>query len=239
MLVGGVAWGATGSHQVTYSNSQSGVTYEINVGATSKNVFINPKGSKDFYVAFKSDFTIADSDIDNSQSLSFVARTDTSDLDPPLDVDGTTIERAHKIEKISFYDENDKLMQTYTTDEYKANPNGFYQNEWSKAGLLAGAGAIVLLLALIFPLFVKKPQQPSVIGAGVPGMPGIPPVGQPYPPQQQPYGQQPYQQQQPYGQPQPPYGQPQPPYGQPQQPYGQSYQGPQQYPPQQPPYPYQ
>jgi hypothetical protein len=267
MLIGGVAWGAIGSHQVTYADSKDGANYIIEKGATSGNVFIHQDGSTDYFVAFHSDFTVAESDIQDSQSLQFIARTDTSSLNPSLKADnGTTIDDAHKIEQLSFYDKDGKLMQTYTTDEYKANPKGFYQNEWTSAAWLAIVGGLVLALALIFPLLVKRPQQPSVIGAGVPGMPGIPPAGQPYEGQrpygqpyegqqpygqpQQPYQQQPYQGQQPYGQPQQPYQQQpyqgQQPYGQPQQPYQQQpyqgqpqqpYQGPQQYPPQQPPQP--
>lgn len=209
LIIGGVIWGAT-SHQVTYQTSKQGVTYHIAMGETSGNVYINPDGSSDYFVAFKSDFTpsITQSDIDNSNTIDFVARTDTSSLDPALQTNGTTINDAHKIEKLIFYDKNGSVQQTFTTAEYQANPNGFNDNEWLKAIWLLIVGAIIVGAALIVPMVTKKPQPATGFNIGADNF------------------QQPYQQATPYGQ---PYSQ------QPPNPYAQPYQGPGQY--QQPAYP--
>jgi hypothetical protein len=226
LLLGGAIWGLT-SHQVTYQTSQQGVTYHIAIGETSGNVYINPDGSADYFVAFKSDFTppISQSDIDNSNTIDFVARTDTSSLDPALQTNGNTINDAHKIEKLIFYDKNGTIQQTFTTAEYQASPNGFNDNEWIKAIWLLIAGLILAGAALIVPMVTRKPQPATgfTIGAGGAAQPYQQPTpyGQPYPSQPaNPYGQ-PYQDPGQYAQgtpypPQPPaYGQPGNPYQQP------------------------
>ncbi|HEY1354390.1 MAG TPA: hypothetical protein VGF67_32675 [Ktedonobacteraceae bacterium] len=227
LIIGGVIWGMT-SHQITYQTSQQGVTYHIAMGETSGNVYINPDKSSNYFVAFKSDFTpsISQSDIDNSDTIDFVARTDTSSLDPALQTGGTTINDAHKIEKLIFYDQNGHIQQTFTTAEYQANPNGFNDNEWMKAIWLIIAGAIIAAAALIVPMLTKRPQPATGFAIGTGGeQPYQQPVyGQPYAPQQpaNPYAQ-PYQGPGQYSQgtaypPQPPaYGQPGNPYQQPPQ----------------------
>ncbi|HLI69400.1 MAG TPA: hypothetical protein VKV19_06535 [Ktedonobacteraceae bacterium] len=203
LVIGGLIWGAT-SKQVTYENSQTNVTYHIGTGESTGNVYINADGSSDYFVALKGDFNppIAQSDIDNSTSISFVARTDTTSVDLQLD-DGTTVNEAHPIEKLVFYDKNGNVMATYTTAEYNANPNGFYDNEWLKSIWLILAGLIIGGAALIYPMISKKPAVNAGFNIG-------------------PTGAQPYQ---PYQQPSVTYEQPNP--------YGQAYQGPQQYPSQQ------
>ena len=197
LLIGGLVGGFT-SHQVSYIQSSSGVTYRINQGDQSHNVYIHSEGSDDYYVAFSSDFTVVQSDLTGTGSISFVARSDTSQLDPPLNApDGSTIHDAHKIEKLTFADNNGQVTGTYTTDEYKANPNGFYENTWPTSILVIIAGLFFGGLGLY--LFLRKKPQTSPafnMGAG---------------------GAQPYQQ--PYAQPQYPYQPPQQPYIQPQQPY--------------------
>jgi len=172
MLGGGLIWGAT-SHGVTYANSQS-VAYRIAMGSQSGNVYIHADGSSDYFSAFKGDFSpeITQSDIDNSNTLSFVARTDTSTLNPPLNAsDGSTVNDAHKIEKLVFYDKNGNIQKTFTTAEYDANPNGFFDNEWLKAiwlvivvlffwrrRTLLGGMLCATVTAILFTHFVPLPQ---------------------------------------------------------------------------------
>jgi hypothetical protein len=227
LLLGGTIWGLT-SHQVTYQTSQQGVTYHIAIGETSGNVYINPDSSSDYFVAFKSDFNppISQNDIDSSNTIDFVARTDTNSLDPALKTNGTTINDAHKIEKLIFYDKNGNVQQTFTTAEYKASPNGFNDNEWIKAIWLVIVGFILAGAALVVPMVTKKPQPATAFSLGTSGAEQLyqqpaNPYGQPYPPQPaNPYGQ-PYQDPGQYVQgtpypPQPPaYGQPGNPYQQP------------------------
>ncbi len=247
LIIAGVVWGVAGSHQVAYQNSSSTGNYHIGTGDQTNNVYINADGSSDYFVAFSADFhpAISQSDIDNSQEISFVAHTDTSSLDPALQLSsGGTISEAHKVVKLVFYDKTGATMATYTTDEYKANPNGFYDNEWLKSIWLVIGGAILLLIVIVASAR-RKPAPAGFASGNIPpyGTPPPPydPSQQPYGQPQQPYGQPPYDpSQQPYGTPQPPYGQPPydpsqqpygtqpPPYGQSQQPdnpYGQTYQG--------------
>lgn len=218
LVIGGLVWGIT-SHQVAYQNSQQGANYHLATGTQSGNLYINADGSSDYFAAFKGDFNppIAQSDIDNSASINFVARTDTSTLDPALNTDTGTVNDAHKIEKIVFFDKSGNVMATYTTAEYNANPNGFYDNEWLKSIWLVLVGLLMGGAALLYPMLAKKPQPNASFNIGAAG-------AQPY---AQPYqGPQSYQQPGQYPQQQPAYGQP----------AGNPYQQPGQYPPQPPVY---
>jgi hypothetical protein len=236
LLIGGLVWGLS-SHQVSYIqiNNASPDAYGLGTGESSGNLYINAKGSDDYYVGFASDFQVSSDDLSKTASFSIIARNDTSELDPPLNADdGSTISDAHKIEQLVLKDQNGNVINTFTTSEFLANPNGLDENNWLKAIWLVLLGLIVAGAALIYPLISKKPQVGASFNIGAGG------IQQPYQQPQQ-FGQQPQQfgQQPPqYGQPQPPqYGQPQ--YGQPQSqpdPYAQSYQGPDQY-PQNPPFP--
>jgi hypothetical protein len=146
-----------------FQMSQQGVTYHIAMGKATGNVYINADGSSDYFVAFSGDFQppITQSDIDNSATLDFIARMDTSSLNPALNANGTTIHAAHKIEKLVFYDTNGNTQTTFITAEYTAslaNQNraasttSSSPNEWPPglafilAGLLWGAGTTIVLL---------------------------------------------------------------------------------------------
>ena len=202
LLIAGLAWGLIGSHQISYENSQQNITYRIGTGTTSGNVYIHADGSNEYFVALSDDFTppIARSDIDNSTAISFVARTDTTSID--LDVNGTTINEAHKIEKLVFLDKNGGTMATYTTAEYNANPNGVYASVWSDAGWLVGFSLLLVVAGLIQAL--RAPKTNFSIGGGT--VPPYRPMPPSYPPAQTdaPYA--------------------------PTNPYSQAYQGPSQYP---------
>jgi hypothetical protein len=211
LAIAGLIWGAAGSHQVSFENSAQNVTYHIGTGSQSGNIYINADGSSDYFVALSGSFNppVAQSDIDNSTSISFVARTDTTSIN--LDKNGTTISEAHPIEKLIFYDKNGKVLATYITAEYTANPNGFYDNEWLKAIWLIIIGLILGVVAFLYPMLRKRPQgSASVHAAAVGAQPS-----QPYQPYQQPnpYGQiyqgpEQYPQAAPYPPQQPGYGQP-------------------------------
>jgi len=146
-----------------FQKSQTGVTYHIAMGEATRNIYIHADGSSDYFVAFSSDFQppITQSDIDNSTTLNFIARTDTSPLDPALNTNGTTINEAHKIEKLVFYDANGNILETFVTAEYTsylANQNHAPSTTPSSSdlwplgltliliGVLWGAGTTVVLL---------------------------------------------------------------------------------------------
>ena len=136
-IIIGLVIGVT-SKQVNYIQSKDGTGYHVVSGEKTGNLYINADGSDDFYVAFSSDFSVPQSILSAPGSISFIARSDASSLDPVYDApDGTTINDAHKIEKIVFEDNNGKVQGTYTTTEYSANPNGASVNNWP-----AGLGVI-------------------------------------------------------------------------------------------------
>jgi hypothetical protein len=165
LAIAGLIWGAAGSHQVSYENSQQNGSYHIGNGSQSGNIYINADGSSDYFVALSGSFSppIAQSDIDNSKGISFVARTDTTSIS--LDVNGTTINEAHPIEKLIFYDKNGKVLATHITAEYTTNPNGFYDNEWPKAIWLIIIGLILGVVALLYPMLRKRRQGSASIHA--------------------------------------------------------------------------
>lgn len=211
LVIAGLIWGAAGSQQVSYENSLQNVSYHIGAGSQSGNIYLNADGSSDYFVALSGSFnpTIPKSDIDNSTRISFVARTDTTSIS--LDENGTTINEAHPIEKLVFYDKNGNVLATHITAEYTANPNGFYDNEWLKAIWLIIIGLILGVGAFLYPRLRKQRQGKASLQATAVGAQS----SQPYQPYQQPnpYGQvyqgpEQYPQAMPYPQQQPGYGQP-------------------------------
>lgn len=219
VVIIGLVYGLT-SKQVNYIQSDDNATYHLGTGQQSGNLYINADGSSDYFVAFSSDFTVPQSELDTPGSVSFIARSDTSTLDPPLNAsDGSTITEAHKIEKLVLKDNNGATLGTFTTPEYDANPNGVYVNNWP-------FGLVILVIGLVLfglSFAIHRPKQlPGFAVAGQPpvyGQPNANPYGQPM---ANPYAQgQPNAN--PYGQPAPnPYGQPYqgpPPAGQPYNPY--------------------
>jgi hypothetical protein len=244
LVIAGLIWGASGSHQVSYESSQQNVLYHIAAGTQTGNIYIHANGSSEYFVALSGSFNppIAQSDIDNSTNIHFVARTDTTSIN--LDANGTTISDAHPIEKLIFYDKNGNVQTSFITAEYTANPNGFYDNEWLKAIWLIVIGLILGVAALLYPLLRRRPQGNAISHAAAVGAQPSPSY-QPYQPYQQPnpygqayHGSEQYPQPAPYPPQQTGYGQPgsnpyqQPPYP-PQQPgYGQPENIPYQQPPQ-------
>ncbi len=216
LIIVGLVFGIT-SKQVSYTQSNDNTTYQIAIGQQSGNVYINADGSNDYFVAFSSDFKVPQSEIDTPGSLSFIARSDTSTLDPALNTGGTTVNDAHKIEKLVLKDKSGNVIGTFTTSEYDANPNGTSVNNWPIGIGIAALGLLILILSFVFAP-KKNPQAFSIAPVG-----GVqqPMYGQPMANPSEQMGTNPYAQ--PYGQPQQPN-----PYGQPQQPnpYGQPYQQP-------------
>lgn len=210
----GLVYGIT-SHQVNYIQSTDGTDYQLTTGTQTGNLYINVKGSSEYYVAFNSDFQVPQSELDTPGSVSFIARSDTSTLDPALNApDGSTITEAHKIEKLVLTDQSGAPLGTFTTPEYDANPNGVYVNNWLAGGGIAAVGLLLALLSLV--IHRQKPQGFSVapMGAGQQPMYGQP-MANPYPqPMPNPYGQNPPPDANPYAQ--PPNANP----------YGNPYQGP-------------
>lgn len=205
-LIGGLGWGLIGSHQLAYESSQPGVDYNPQFGETSGNVYFRAAGSSDYFIAFETDFSpaISQNDFANMDHYDFLARADTSD--PNITLSGTSIDSAHKIEKLTLYAKDGSVIATYTTAEYNANPNGVYVSTWSNAVWLTVFGLVLAAAGLLQVLRTPKTNF-SISGPGVPPYQPVPPA---YPPAQP--------------------GAAYPPVD----PYGQAYQGPAQYPPSNP-----
>jgi hypothetical protein len=206
LLIAGLAWGLIGSHQDSYVKSQPGVNYDPGFGETSGNLYFHAPDSSDYFIAYSTDFSpaITQSVFNSVDHYAFVARPDTSD--PQVTLNGTTIDSAHKIEKLTLYAQNGSVIATYTTAEYRANPNGIYISAWSNAGWLAGFG---LLMALAGLLQAFRAPKTSFRISGSTAMPSYQPIPPSYPSVQP--GASPYQQP-------------------PTDPYAQPYQNPGQYP---------
>ncbi len=210
LVIGGLIWGFSGSHQVSYENA-SNAHYHI-VRTTEDNIYFYTDNTTDYFIARDGDFNpaISDSAINASQTFDFTARTDTISVD--ADLNGTTISEAHVIEKLVLYDSNNQVAETYKTAEYLAHPTSFYESSWPEAIWLVILGALLFLVVLLLPLFVKKPQPATSFTIGEQGpTPGQPGQYQPYPPQPGQPGQ--YQPYPPQGAtyPQPPQNNPYPP----------------------------
>lgn len=200
LVLFGIAIGAS-SQQVNYIQSSNNTQYEVSTGHTSGNLYLHASGSDEYYVGFNSDFTVSQDVLNNFASVNFIARSDTSTLDNPLNTsNGSTINDAHKIEKIVFMDGQGNVLATYTASEYTANPNGFYNNEWLPASAMIVLGLVILVVPLFWTRLRKKQQANAgfaIAGSVAPPYPAQQPYGQPPYPPQQPYGQPPYPPQQP------------------------------------------
>jgi len=187
-----------------YENSQS-VAYRIAMGSQSGNVYIHADGSSDYFSAFKGDFSpaITQSDIDNSNTLSFVARTDYSTLNPPLNAsDGSTVNDAHKIVKLVFYDKNGNVQKTFTTAEYTSylasrNQSTYtttttFQNEWPIGIALIIAGLLWCASTTLVLLLRRRAKKRQLSIAGIYPSPYGGAFPQTYANQQPYYPQSPY-----------------------------------------------
>lgn len=163
LLIGGLIWGLN-SHQVRYQTYPRSSDYHVGQGKNTGNVYINADGSNDYFAAFFFDFTpsISSDDLGRLASVSFVARTDTTTLNPGLDVNGTTITAAHKIEKLVLYDQDGNIIRTYTTAEYLAYPNGYDANYWLYAGSLMLLGVLAAGNASFFLIRNRQRRKLAV-----------------------------------------------------------------------------
>lgn len=164
LIIGGLIWGLN-SRQAIYQTYSISSNYQISTGETSGNVYLNADGSNDYFVAFLFDFTpsITPDDLNQTAEVSFIARADTSTLNPPLTVNGgAPITAAHKIEQLVLYDQNGKIIRTYNSAEYLANPNGYNANYWPYASLLIAAGVLCVGSALFFLTRNKQRQKLAV-----------------------------------------------------------------------------
>jgi hypothetical protein len=180
LLIAGLAVGFT-SHQITqrvlvpvspppdpYEASSQNGTFNWSIGETTGNVYIQPNGSTDYFVALTGDFSpaITQSDMDNSAGLSYIARTDTTTLDPGFaPSSGVTVTQAHKIVKLVLYDKNSNVQETFTDQEYTSylaaknqriyTTTTSFVNEWPLGIALILAG-VIWSAVIALALFLKQ-----------------------------------------------------------------------------------
>jgi hypothetical protein len=203
-LLGGLIWGLAGSHQISYQQSQQGTTYVAAIGEKSGNIYLHAQGSSEYYVALSDEFSQVTEDyVGKADNFSFVARTDTTEIN--LDVNGTTIKEAHKIEQLTLLNSQGSAFATYVSPEYKSNPDGVYSSAWGGA-FVAIIFGVVFILAGFFDMRRRRrlntnfsiggtpgaqpvyPGNPPAYPGNPPAYPGNPPAYPPAPPAD-PYGQ--------------------------------------------------
>ena len=165
IVLGGSLWGIS-SPTIAYQNSQN-VSYII-TAANNGDVYIWTTDNANFFVARHADFNppIDRTQIHLDNGFTFVDRADTIPVDQSL-VDNVHATQAHVIEKLVLYSASGNVVATYTSSEYKANPNGFHSNRWWPGGI---AAILIGLLMGYVALFVgrkKRPgAQPAAAGTG-------------------------------------------------------------------------
>lgn len=229
LLIGGLIYGAN-SHSVAYKSVGQGTVAHFLAGDSTG--YLKMDNSSTLYVLNENDFTPTINGTNtfaNGDTISFVYRTDgTTNIDETSTIGTHLSGPAYTIVELTVYANGGQKV--YNTADYSQHPSGFYQNNWLVGGAIAFIGFIIVDLAFILPLILKKKKVQTAYSPVAMGMQG---QGQPNP-YQQPYqnpGQ--YNQYDQYGQynqdnaypPQPPQQQGQYPPSPYNQPYGQAQPG--------------
>ncbi|HEY1348619.1 MAG TPA: hypothetical protein VGF67_03220 [Ktedonobacteraceae bacterium] len=141
LIIGGLFYGL-GSHTVAYQSPQGKdfVPYFVSSGIT----YLQVHGSSTYYVINENDFSPSLNLQDafaNNQSFSFVARSNSDDLDVTF-TDGIHLQgKSYQVVNLTFFAHNGTTTQ-FATSEFKQNPRGYYENHWPEAilVLLIGSG---------------------------------------------------------------------------------------------------
>ncbi len=211
LLIIGLVMGA-GSHQVSYQTIDHG-TFQRYSDDSGKEL-LQLENTSTFYIINDGDFSPAfngDSVFHSTTSFILIARKDSQSVDEQT-TDGTQLSGdGYQVVAITILNDNGQVAQRYTTDTYRQNPNGYYENDWPGGLALAFVGLLLGGLAFAFPFLRarNKGAQPApAMGMAGQFNASAAPYANPY--------------QQPYQQPAAPYQQPNP--------YQQPYQSPAQYP---------
>jgi hypothetical protein len=160
MLTGGLIWGLQ-SHQVTYVQGGQGV-YHTFLTQDNGYVLFQQDATDNYYVMHIPDYsppvdtaTILN-DMRTTGNFSFIASSELVTIDATVVGTGASIGHAHPIEKVVFYDASHQNSLTYVSSEYVRNPNGYTINTWPYASPLMLAGALCIILSL---LFLRRSQE--------------------------------------------------------------------------------
>lgn len=159
----------TSSHQVTYSQISD---------ATLSHYLTQPNGSDDtayletsdgtLYTLHQNDFTpTLNSDKITSRTISFIYNpTDTTSVDESSTNTSTHLQgEAYTIVQLTLSNQ-DGSRQAFTSKDYTANPQGFYENKWVGGTITIIVGLFVLVLA-IFLIYRKRKNRLAASANGM------------------------------------------------------------------------
>lgn len=228
----GIGFGAS-SHSTTYKQvSQDTIKHYISDGTTGD---LQMASSPDLYVVNEGDFSPKISGtqtLQDNDTISFVVDpTSTTNIDSQSNIGTHLVGTGENVVEIRLVGNSGGQITEFTTAAYKANAQGYTQNNWGGAAAIIVLGLLLAIGSFFLPR--RKPQQGFGITPGmgqqmanpyqqpyqgIPPYPGAAPYNQQQPPNPQypqyppsPYPQQPMQPPTAYGQPANPYGQPQQP----------------------------
>lgn len=167
VFVGGLVWGLN-SHHVAYVNVQGSGAYQVYLSDDNSLLIFQQKETDDYYVMpisayspFVDTATIL-KEVRAADNFNFLASTDVISIDGTVTDTGAYIGHAHPIEKAVFYDANHQHPLTYTYAGYSGNPDGETINYWLYAGPLMLAGALCVILSLIFAGRARERKRQAV-----------------------------------------------------------------------------
>jgi hypothetical protein len=163
LLIGGMIWGLN-SHQVVYTQGGQG-NYELYVSDDDSSICFQQGSTSNFYVMLITDYTPAvdpatlQNALKDHDRFSFIATSESIQLNSEIEGLGTLISSAHPIEQVTFYNSQGGNPITYTNTQYAGNPNGYTVNNWPFAAPMALVGAAGAGLALYLLLNKRRRQQ--------------------------------------------------------------------------------
>ena len=163
ILAGGLIWGLS-SHQVAYVQGGQG-SYQTFLSEDNSFIVFQQGSTDNYYVMRIPDYSPAvDSatvlqDMHAASSFNFIASTDFLKVDSFIRGSGAYVGQAHPIEKIVFYGVGQQNPLTYINVEYSGNPNGYMINNWPYASPLMLAGALCIVLSLLFERRAQKRKK--------------------------------------------------------------------------------
>jgi hypothetical protein len=169
VFTGGLIWGLH-SHQVAYVQGGQGV-YHTFLSQDNGYVLFQQGDTSNYYVMHIPDYsppvntaTILN-DMRATGNFSFIASTDLVTVDATVAETGAYVGQAHPIEKVVFYDASQGSSLTYVSSEYSGNPNGYTINTWPYASPLMLAGALCIILSLLFLRRAEERKKQAALAA--------------------------------------------------------------------------
>jgi hypothetical protein len=171
----------TSSHQVTYSQISNATLshYLAQTDGSDDTAYLQTSDGT-LYTLHQNDFTpTLSSDKITSRTISFVYNpTDTTSVDESSTNTSTHLQGdAYTIVQLTISDQNGN-RQPFTSKDYAANPQGFYENKWVGGTIAIIVGLLVLALA-IFLIYRKRKNRLAASANGMNAVGSNQPYGAP------------------------------------------------------------